>query len=203
MERKHRHILEISRSLFFQLRLLIQFWGKCVLSTVHLLNKIPLQVLNFLSSYEMLYGDPPDLSYLKVFGCLSFVNTIENGRIKFDPRTKQCTFIGYPVGHKGYKILDMNNIQVSISRDVVFHKQHFPFYLKISVDPESTTSIESGILLELSLLEPPVPRRSSRAAKPPSIYSVMFVELHIGVIWYLTHLYLQFFKLWFVKMMVK
>lgn len=38
-KRKHIHILEISKSLFFQSGLPIQYWGECVLSTVIYLIK--------------------------------------------------------------------------------------------------------------------------------------------------------------------
>ncbi|KAL8107853.1 hypothetical protein AgCh_024310 [Apium graveolens] len=66
------------------------------------------------------------------------VRTSSVNRGNFDSRANQCTFIGYPAGHKGYKVLDMQTKQIVISRDVVFHKQHFPFHLKknnVSLSP--------------------------------------------------------------------
>jgi hypothetical protein len=46
---------------------------------------------------------------------------------KFDARAKPCVFIGYPSNSKGYKLYDLINHSVFVSRDVVFHEHIFPF----------------------------------------------------------------------------
>lgn len=65
-----------------------------------------------------------------MFGCLCFASTSTINRRKFDSRAHQCSFFGYLAGHKGYKVLDMKTRQIFISRDLVFHEQHFPFHFK-------------------------------------------------------------------------
>lgn len=57
VERKHRHLLEMARSLFFQSNVPINFLGECLQTVVHLINKMLLLVLKGKSPYEMLYGD--------------------------------------------------------------------------------------------------------------------------------------------------
>ena len=52
VERKHRHILDIARALSFQANLPSIFWGDCIKTTTHIINRIPLTVLGNISPYE-------------------------------------------------------------------------------------------------------------------------------------------------------
>lgn len=100
-----------------------------------LLNRMPLTVLSNVSPYEKLFGDVPNLDYFWVFGCLCFVSTLKQNRSKFHPRVVQNVFLGYPLGQKSYKVLNLDTFQISISRDVVFNEQHFPFHYISSTSP--------------------------------------------------------------------
>lgn len=45
-ERKHRHIFEIARSLRFHAGLPLNLWGACVMTSVHIINRLPTPILN-------------------------------------------------------------------------------------------------------------------------------------------------------------
>ena len=60
---------------------------------------------------------------------LNYVSTSTKNRHKFDRRAKACVFLGYPLGYKGYKLLDIETHSVSVSRHVIFHEDIFPFAL--------------------------------------------------------------------------
>ena len=47
-------------------------WGEAILFAYHLLNRIPLKK-SYKTSYELQNGYKPNLSYLKVWGCLAKV----------------------------------------------------------------------------------------------------------------------------------
>jgi len=69
-ERKHRHLLEVTRALRFQGKIPLKYWGHCVLAAAYLINRVPSSVLNYQSPYERLYGSKPRLTHLRTIGCL-------------------------------------------------------------------------------------------------------------------------------------
>ena len=128
VERKHRHLLETARALYFQSRVPIKFWGECLLTATHIINRMPLRSVNFTSPYELLNGKKPDLAHLKVFGCLCYISTLKTGRAKFDKRASPCVLLGYPPNQKAFKVYDLETKSMVISRDVIFYEKHLPFH---------------------------------------------------------------------------
>ena len=128
VERKHRHLLETARALMFEASLPKRFWGECVLTSAFLINRLPSKVIQNKTPYEIVFGHKPDYDFLKIFGCLAYYrNTVTDGD-KFEERGRPGVFLGYPQGTKGYKIYDLKENKIIISRDVRFCENKFPFY---------------------------------------------------------------------------
>jgi len=101
VERKHRHILNVARSLRFQGNLPIKFWGECVLTAGYLINLTPSSILKGKSAYEVIHGCVTSYAHLRVFGSLCYAHNQNRQRDKFDSRSRKCVFVGYPFGQKG------------------------------------------------------------------------------------------------------
>lgn len=107
VERKHRYILNVARSLLFVGNLPIRFWGEVILTASHLINKTPSSVLDNISPYEFLYGTKPSYEHLRVFGSLCFVYYKSRNNDKFGSRSRRCVFIGSPFTRKGWTVFDL------------------------------------------------------------------------------------------------
>lgn len=106
------------------------FWGDCVMTAVHIINRLLTPVLQKKTPYEVLYGTPPSYEHLRVFGCLAFATNPSHPSDKFAARGVPCVFLGYPSSQKGYKLLNLTTMQSFVSRDVKFHETTFPFHDK-------------------------------------------------------------------------
>jgi len=130
VERKHQHILNVTRALLFQAHLPPIFWHFAVLHVVLLINCIPTPLLHNMTPYEKLHGSLYDISSLRVFGCLCYSSTITSHRKKLDDRYVFGIFLGFQPHTKGYLFLNLQNHKIEISRHTIFYENHFPYKLK-------------------------------------------------------------------------
>jgi hypothetical protein len=79
--------------------------------------------LEFRIPEEVWSGKEVNLSYLKVFGCVSYVHIDSDARSKLDAKSRKCFFIGYGDETFGYRFWDDQNRKVIRSRNVIFNEQ--------------------------------------------------------------------------------
>lgn len=72
-----------------------------------MINKLPYQVLERKTTYELLYGKKPKLDHLRVFGCLCYARKLPRGD-KLTARAKRDVLVGYSKTKKGYNIYDLD-----------------------------------------------------------------------------------------------
>ena len=104
------------------------YWGEAVNTAAYLSNRLPTQALDGNASpYELRYAKLPDLSSLRVFGCLGYAHVPEIQRVKLVPKAVQLRFIGHGKGSKRYRMMDLHTQKVTLRKDVVFNEPCVPF----------------------------------------------------------------------------
>ena len=104
-ERMNRTLLEAARSMIFNAGLSKAYWSEAAAAYVR--NKV-ITTSTGVTPYERWYGRKPDVSDLKVFGCMAYALVPDHERRKLDSKTQRLTFVGYgsSFGIKGYRLFD-------------------------------------------------------------------------------------------------
>ena len=71
---------------------------------------------------EVFTGKKPEVSHLRIFGCLVYLHVPKDKRMKLDHSGKNGIFVGYSDSSKAYRVYIPGYKMIEISRDVTFDK---------------------------------------------------------------------------------
>lgn len=77
--------------------------------------------------FEILHKQSPDLSHLRVFGCLGYVTCLRKSD-KFSPRALPAILLGYSPTQKSYIMLTLLEEEILVSRVVILKRDVFPLH---------------------------------------------------------------------------
>ena len=77
----------------------LSFWGYALETAAFTLNRAPSKSIEK-TPYEPWFENKPKLSFLKVWGCDTYVKRLQPDNLK--PKSEKCVFIGYPKERIGY-----------------------------------------------------------------------------------------------------
>jgi hypothetical protein len=119
-KKKNRHIAEVARTLMVDKSMPHHYWAETIVTTIYIMNKTPIAAMHGMIPKEKYSGRKPNLSHLKVFGCIAYVHVLDELRTKLDSKAEKCVFIGYSLEQKGYRCYNPITHEMRVSRDVVF-----------------------------------------------------------------------------------
>jgi hypothetical protein len=82
----------------------LQFRENVVDTAIYLINRGCSSSLDGIILEEAWTGKKVNYSFLKTFGCESFVHIDKENRKNLEEKYKKCTFIGYTVNDFGYSL---------------------------------------------------------------------------------------------------
>jgi hypothetical protein len=123
VERRNQTVVEMARCMMKSKGVPAELWAEAVKVAVHVLNRSPTRALQGVTPYEKWHKKKPNVSYLRVFGCVTHVKVVGPGVKKLDDRSVPMVFVGYEDGAKAYRLYNPATKRLHISRDVLFEEE--------------------------------------------------------------------------------
>ena len=132
-ERMNRTLMESARAMIAHAGLSNEYWAEAVATAVYLKNRTTSAVKEGMTPYEKWYKRKPDISHLKVFGCVAYAHIPDCERRKLDKKAEKLHFVGYCKNSKGYRLLDEKTRTIVKRRDVTFNESNFDLSKTVTV----------------------------------------------------------------------
>jgi transposase InsO family protein len=87
VERKNRTLLDMARTMLDEYKTSDRFWAEAVNIACYAINRLYLHRILKKTSYELLTGKKPNISYFRVFGSKCFILIKKGRKSKFAPKT--------------------------------------------------------------------------------------------------------------------
>ena len=148
-ERFNRTLMESARTMMAQAELPECYWAEAVATAAYLRNRVPTRSLKSTTPYEKWFKRKPDLSHIRVFGCMCYAYIPEvNKRGKLSNKAEKLRFIGYSLQTKGYRLIDESTSKILVRRDVICIESDFQYdSSKTKVTDEGTTTSHEQVMV--------------------------------------------------------
>jgi hypothetical protein len=120
VERKNRTLLDMAKTMLDEYKTSDRFWAEAVNTACYAINRLYLHRILKKTSYELLTGKKPNVSYFRVFGSKCFILVKRGRKSKFAPKAVEGFLLGYDSNTKTYRIFNKSTGLVEVSCDIVF-----------------------------------------------------------------------------------
>jgi hypothetical protein len=112
--------MEVVKTMIHDQYLPMCLWAEAAMTSVYVQNQLSHNALGFKTPEEMFTRKKPEVSHLKIFGCLVFIHISKEKRNKLEPSGKKGIFVGYCEVSKAFRIYIPSHHHIDISRDMTF-----------------------------------------------------------------------------------
>ena len=173
-ERMNRTLVESARTMISHAGLPNMYWAEAISTAAYVRNRMTTKAIKENKTpYERWYGKKPNLSHLRVFGCMAYVHIPDDERRKLNKKVEKMRFVGYSLTSKGYRLFDETKRKIFIRKDVEFneddfgHKETMTTTDSVPERKQEVEDVEGEIEEAKEEQSTQEPRRSGRSRKPP------------------------------------
>jgi hypothetical protein len=99
-----------------------RFWAEEINTACYSINRLYLHRILKKTSYELLTGKKPNVSYFRVFGSKCFILVKRGRKSKFAPKAVEGFLLGYDSNTRAYRVFNKSTGLVEVFCDIVFHE---------------------------------------------------------------------------------
>jgi transposase InsO family protein len=122
VERKNRTLLDMARTMLDEYKTPDQFWAEPINTACYSINRLYLHRILKKTSYELLTGKKPNVSYFRVFDSKCFILVKRGRKSKFAPKAVEGFLLGYDSNTRAYRVFNKSTGLVEVCCDIVFDK---------------------------------------------------------------------------------
>jgi hypothetical protein len=134
VERKNSMLIDMARTMLGEYRMPERFWLEAVNTACHAINWLYLHRLHKKTSYELLTGNKPNVSYFRVIRSKCYILVKKSRHSKFAPKAIEGFLLGYDSNTKAYRVFNKSSGLVEVSSDVVFDETNGSPTLQVNLD---------------------------------------------------------------------
>jgi hypothetical protein len=120
VERENITLLDMARTMLDEYKTPDQFWAEAINTACYSINRLYLHRILKKTSYELLTGKKPNVSYFRVFGSKYFILVKRGRKSKFAPKAVEGFLLGYDSNTRAYRVFNKSTRLVEVSCDIVF-----------------------------------------------------------------------------------
>jgi hypothetical protein len=110
----------MARTMLDEYKTLDRFCAKAINTACYSINRLYLHRILKKTSYKLLTGKKPNVSYFRVFGSKCFILVKRGRKSKFAPKAIEGFLLGYDSNARAYRVFNKSTGLVEVSCDIVF-----------------------------------------------------------------------------------
>jgi hypothetical protein len=179
VERKNRTLLDMARTMLDEYKTPDRFWAEAINTVCYSINRLYLHRILKKTSYELVTGKKPNVSYFRVFVSKCFILVKRGRKSKFAPKVVEGFLLDYDSNTRAYRVFNKSTGLVEVSCDIVFDETNGSKVEQVDLDELDDEEALCVILRNMSIRdvcpkeseEPPQAQdqsSSSMQASPPT-----------------------------------
>jgi hypothetical protein len=134
VERKNCTLIDMARTMLDEYKTPDNYWAEAINTACHAINRLYLHKYYKKTSYELLTGNKPKVSYFRVFMCKCFILNKKPRSSKFAPKIDEGFLLGYGLNEHAYCVFNLSTGRTEITVDMMFDESNCSQVEQVDLD---------------------------------------------------------------------